>query len=216
MHNRSPSNTSDDRDHRWYSQLMAPRSRGEQYAWLDPSSAYINAKSFSAIVDDLLEPFTSLSVDVVAGIDAAGFVLAGAIAVRLNKGVLTMRKGGKVPVDFDTVSMVNYSGRTQELEMRKPAFAPGTRVLIVDQWIETGGTMNAAIQLVERQDGIVVGIASICVEDNEATRIMRSNYVLSSCILPETKLQSQCNKQTLESFSDFTPSMCFPTFDEKN
>ena len=182
----------------------------KKYAWLDPSSAYINASAFATIIDDLIEPFSPSSVDVVAGIDAAGFVLAGAIAVRLGKGVLTMRKGGKVPVEFDVVPMLNYSGRTQELEMRKPAFAAGARVLIADQWIETGGTMKAAIQLVERQGGIVAGIAAICVEDNRATRLIREKYNLSSCILPGTDLQRQCDRQTLESFADFDPSSYFP------
>ena len=206
---REPSRSGDrsDRGHRWYVQLMAPRSRSEEYAWLDPSSAYINARSFATIIDDLIEPFNPLSVDLVAGIDAAGFILAGGIAVRLDKGVLTMRKGGKTPVAFDVVPMINYSGKTQELEMRKPAFTPGTRVLIVDQWIETGGTMNAAIQLVERQGGIVAGVAAICVEENEATKLMRSKYTLSSCILPGTDLQEQCNRQTLESFAKFDPKL---------
>ncbi|MXW47730.1 MAG: hypothetical protein F4Z97_03640 [Gammaproteobacteria bacterium] len=103
--------------------------------------------------------------------------------------------------------MINYSGNTQALEIRKPGFSRGTIVLIVDQWIETGGTMNAAIQLVERQGGIVAGIAAICVEENEATKLMRSKYTLSSCILPDTDLQEQCNRQTLDSFANFDPKL---------
>ena len=175
---------------------MAPRSRGKRYAWLDPSSAYINAHSFNAIIDDLVRPFCTDSIDVVAGIDAAGFVLAGALAVRLNKGVLTLRKGGKVPVAYDVVSMVNYSAQTQELEMRKPAFSSGTKVLLVDQWIETGGTMDAAVRLIERQGGVVAGFAVICVEENTFTNQMRKKYKVSSCVLPDSDLQSQCNQQT--------------------
>ena len=160
------------RDNRWYLKLMASRSRGEKYAWLDPSAAYINARSFHAMLDDLLEPFKRDQIDVVAGFDAAGFVLGAGMATRMGTGFLTIRKGGKIPVNYDTVPMNNYSGQTQTMEMRKPAFASGTRVLLVDQWIETGGTMNAGIQLVERQGGIVAGIAAVCVEDNEATKIM--------------------------------------------
>ena len=49
--------TNDDRDNRWYLKLMAPRTRGEKFAWLDPSAAYVNAKSFHAMLDDLSEPF---------------------------------------------------------------------------------------------------------------------------------------------------------------
>ena len=199
-----------------YMVLMAPRSRGEKYAWLDPSSAYINAQSFSEILDDLLAPFESDEIDVVAGIDAAGFVLAGAMAVRLGKGVLTLRKGGKTPVTYDVVPMHNYSGQTQELEMGKPAFAANTRVLLADQWMETGGTMSAAIQLIERQGGIVAGIAAICVEENAATRKLHAQYKISSCVLPGTELQKLCDSQTLLSFDGFSPEHSFPSAQYKN
>lgn len=200
-----------DRDNRWYLSLMAPRSRGEKYAWLDPSSAYINGASFNAMVDDLLEPFGPGDIDLVAGFDAAGFVLGGAMAIRLGKGFLTIRKGGKIPVAFDSVPMNNYSGQTQSMEMRKPAFAPGTRVLLVDQWIETGGTMTAGIQLVERQQGIVAGIAAVCIEENPATDAMKARYTTSSCVLPGTVAQEQCNNQMIESFKTFKPEDYFPS-----
>ena len=198
------------RTNRKYMALMAPRSRSEKYAWLDPSSAYINARSFATILDDLLAPFAGDEIDVVAGIDAAGFVLAGAMAVRLGTGVLTLRKGGKTPVDYDSVPMLNYSGMTQELEMRKPAFGENTRVLLVDQWIETGGTMTAGTQLIERQSGIVAGIAVIAVEENQATQELRNRYKISSCVLPGTELQNLCNSQTLESFENYRPEHSFP------
>lgn len=204
-----------DRDHRWYLSLMAPRSRGEKYAWLDPSSAYINARSFNAMLDDLLEPFSEREIDVVAGYDAAGFVLAAAMATRLGKGFLTIRKGGKIPVDYDTVSMCNYSRQTQEMEMRKPAFAKSTRVLLVDQWIETGGTMTAGIQLVERQGGIVAGIVAICIEENDATKAMYKRYKMSSCVVPGSEIQIQCNAQTLDSFKTFKPQLTFPDIGEE-
>ena len=205
----------DNQSNAWYMSLMAPRSRSEKYAWIDPSSAYINARSFDAILDDLSAPFEPDEIDVVAGIDAAGFILSAALAVRMNKGVLTLRKGGKTPVGYDVVPMLNYSAQTQELEMRKPAFAPGTRVLLVDQWIETGGTMDAAIRLVERQQGVVAGIAVVCVEENPATQAMRSNYKMSSCVILGSDLQTQCNEQTLKSFETFKPEWYFPDTGDK-
>jgi adenine phosphoribosyltransferase len=205
-----PVNAQNDRESRWYLAKMAPRSRGDKYAWLDPSSAYINASSFHAMLDDLLAPFSPDEVDVVAGFDAAGFVLGAAMADRLGKGFLTIRKGGKIPVEFDVVDMSNYSGQTQHMEMRKPAFAPGTRVLLVDQWIETGGTMSAGISLVERQGGEIAGIAAVCIEDTEASREMRVKYKLSSCVVPGSAIQEQCDRQTLDSFATFSPEDCFP------
>ena len=136
---------------------MAPNVKGETFAWLDRSTLYINAATFEAVVDDLVAPFDPAEVDVVAGFDAMGFVLGTAIAVRLGKGFLTLRKAGKMPVETDAVEFLNYSGRMQEMEVRTPAFRPGTRVLLVDQWVETGGTMGAGIRLVERQGGVVAG-----------------------------------------------------------
>ncbi|NKB77064.1 MAG: adenine phosphoribosyltransferase [Gammaproteobacteria bacterium] len=189
---------------------MAPRTRGEKYAWLDPSAAYVNADSFHGMLDDLCEPFSPGEIDVVAGFDAAGFVLGAGMATRLGKGFLTIRKGGKIPVDFDVVPMTNYSGQTQEMEMRKPAFASGTRVLLVDQWIETGGTMLSGIELVERQGGIVAGIAAVCIEENEISETMGRKYKMISCVVSGSDIQAQCNKQTLASFRHFKPENTFP------
>ncbi|MEO1458164.1 MAG: adenine phosphoribosyltransferase, partial [Pseudomonadota bacterium] len=122
------------RDERWYLALMAPNTKGARFAWLDPTSIYINGAAFHDLLDDLMADLAGLEIDVVAGLDAMGFVLAGGLAARLGVGMLPVRKAGKLCVETDAVAFTNYSGRTQEMEMRLPAFAPGTRVLLVDQW----------------------------------------------------------------------------------
>ena len=195
---------------RAYLAAMAPNVKGERYAWLDPSTLYINAAVFQAVVDDLVAPFDPAGIDVVAAFDAMGFVLGSAIAVRLGKGFLTLRKAGKLPVESDTVEFVNYSGRSQEMEMRTPAFLPGTRVLLVDQWVETGGTMDSGIRLVERQGGVVAGIATVCIEESERTRVLRERYRCSTSVLPGSEWQRQCNAQWLEYFSRYDPAVYFP------
>ena len=195
---------------RAYLAAMAPNVKGERYAWLDPSTLYINAAIFRAVVDDLVAPFDPADVDVVAGFDAMGFVLGSAIAVRLGKGFLTLRKAGKLPVESDTVEFVNYSGRAQEMEMRTPAFLPGTRVLLVDQWVETGGTMDSGIRLVERQGGVVAGIATVCIEESERTRVLRERYRCSTSVLPGSAWQRQCNEQWLDYFRRYDPAVYFP------
>jgi adenine phosphoribosyltransferase len=96
------------------------------------------------------------------------------------------------------------------MEMRTPAFASGTRVLLVDQWVETGGTMDGAIRLVERQGGIVAGIATIAMEDNEHTAKYRASYPVVTAVQPGTDRQDQCNRQTLDSFASYKPEMAFP------
>ena len=195
---------------RSYLAAMAPNIKGARYAWLDPSTLYINAAIFQAVVDDLVAPFDPAEVDVVAGPDAMGFVLGSAIAVRLGKGFLTLRKAGKLPVEADSVEFVNYSGRTQRMELRVPAFRPGTRVLLVDQWIETGGTMGAGVRLVERQGGVVAGIAAVCIEENERTQGLRERYRCSTSVLAGSEWQRQCNDQRLDSFNNFNPAVYFP------
>ena len=194
----------------WYLPLMAPNVRGERFAWLDPSTIYIDARAFHALIDDLIAPFEPSQIDVVAGFDAMGFVLGTAIATRFGKGFLTIRKAGKVPVETDVVDFVNYSGRTQQMEMRKPAFAPGTRVLLVDQWVETGGTMGAGIRLVERQGGVVAGIAAVCIEESDTGAGYRGRYRCSTAVIPGTVEQEQCNRQTMDHFAGFDPACYFP------
>jgi adenine phosphoribosyltransferase len=198
------------RDDRWYLKLMAPNTKGDRFAWLDPTSIYINGEAFHDLLDDLDADLESVTCDVVAGLDSMGFVLGAALAARLGVGFLPIRKAGKLCVDTDAVTFTNYSGRTQDMEMRKPAFAPGTRVLLVDQWIETGGTIDGAIRLVERQRGVVAGLVAIAIEDNEKTRSYRERYPCASAVVPSSRWQTECNAQDLSSFASYRPEMVFP------
>ncbi|MGB7335694.1 MAG: phosphoribosyltransferase family protein [Salaquimonas sp.] len=198
------------RDDRWYFPLMAPNTKGKMFAWLDPTSIYINGKAFHDLLDDLCADLDADTIDVVAGLDAMGFVLGAGIATRLGKGFLPIRKAGKLCVDTDSATFKNYSGRTQDMEMRKPAFAAGTRVLLVDQWIETGGSMYGAIQLVEQQEGTIAGMVAIVMEDNENTKAYRDKYNCVTAIQPGTEWQKQANAQYLKSFETYDPKMAFP------
>jgi adenine phosphoribosyltransferase len=198
------------RDDRWYLNIMAPNTKGDKFAWLDPTSIYINAEAFNDLLDDLLDDLSEVEFDVVAGLDAMGFVLGAALAARRGVGFLPIRKAGKLCVDTDKVSFGNYSGRTQDMEMRLPAFAPGTRVLLVDQWVETGGTMDGAIRLVERQKGIVAGLVAVAIEENERTNAYRASYPCVSAVVPGSRWQTECNSQTLSSFKSYKPEAAFP------
>lgn len=198
------------RDNRWYLSLMAPNTKGDKFAWLDPTSIYINGAAFNDLLDDLCGDLDESSIDVVAGLDAMGFVLGAGIATRFGKGFLPIRKAGKLCVETDSATFKNYSGRQQDMEMRLPAFAPGTRVLLVDQWVETGGTMHGAVQLVEQQQGFVAGMVAIVMEENDQTKAYRETYPCVTAILPGTELQRQCNAQYLESFSQYDPARVFP------
>ena len=208
---REPARLNDNSsERRWYLRHMAPTVKGDTFAWLDPSSAYINGRAFTAMVDDLVDPFRSDKIDVVAGVDAAGYVLGAALAVRLGTGIVTVRKAGKLPVPTDEVEFVNYTKRPQSLELRVPAFRPGTKVLLVDQWIETGGTIGGAIELIERQGGIVVGIAAIAIEQTPATLALQKKYRCVTSVLPQSDYQAQCNKKYMDFFDEFNWESIFP------
>jgi adenine phosphoribosyltransferase len=198
------------RNDRWYLKLMAPNTKGDKFAWLDPTSIYINGQAFHDLLDDLVNDLGDIKVDVVGGLDAMGFVLGAALATRLGVGFLPIRKAGKLCVETDKVSFSNYSGRTQDMEMRLPAFAKGTKVLLADQWVETGGTMNGGIRLVERQGGKVVALAAVSIEDNAITQVLRENYRCVAGVVPGSHWQSECNAQKLSSFVSYRPELAFP------
>jgi adenine phosphoribosyltransferase len=198
------------RDDRWYLNLMAPNTKGPKFAWLDPTSIYINGEAFHDLLDDLVADLKGTTADVVGGLDAMGFVLGAALATRLGIGFLPIRKAGKLCVETDKVSFGNYSGRTQDMEMRTPAFAAGTKVLLADQWVETGGTMDGAIRLVERQGGKVVGLAAVAIEENAATNAYRQSYKCVSGVVQGSRWQTECNAQSLSSFKTYKPELVFP------
>jgi adenine phosphoribosyltransferase len=198
------------RDNRWYLNIMSPNTKGEKFAWLDPTSIYINTNAFIDLLDDLLDDLEEIDCDVVAGIDAMGFVLGSALAARLRKGFLPIRKAGKLCVDTKKVDFVNYSKRNQFMEIRFPAFEAGTKVIIVDQWVETGGTMGAAIRLIEQQGGLVKGVIALAIEENDNTKKLRNDYKCFSAVVPGSEWQKQCNEQYLQSFKSYKPNMAFP------
>ncbi|WP_435231452.1 phosphoribosyltransferase family protein [Pseudopelagicola sp. nBUS_20] len=198
------------RDDRWYLNIMSPNTKGSKFAWLDPTSIYINAEAFNDLLGDLITDLSDVEFDVVAGLDAMGFVLGAALAGRRGVGFLPIRKAGKLCVNTDKVSFDNYSGRTQDMEMRLPAFAPNTRVLLVDQWIETGGTMDGAVRLVKRQKGVVAGMVAVAIEENDRTTEYRANYPCVSAVVPGSRWQKECNSQTLSSFKSYKPNAAFP------
>ncbi|CAB1418375.1 unnamed protein product [Pleuronectes platessa] len=190
-----------DRRKGWYLSLMAPNTKGPMFAWLDPSRIYCNSLALADCVSDLLSPFQRDTIDLVAGIDAMGFILGASVATTLGKGFLAIRKAGHLCVATQNQTYSDYTGREKNMEIRLDVIKPGMRVLLVDQWIETGGTMKAAIQLVERLGATVVGVAAVAIENTEGGKWIKENYNFSHCV-PE-ELQSQVDRKHLEFFKSF-------------
>jgi len=141
-----------------YLQLIDDRTGGPRS---DTTPLFANAVAFRAVVDALLRQTARLNWNIVAGIDALGFALGAALAARRGCGLVAIRKQGKLPVQGLSESYAHYMGGTEALELRDGLLGAHDRVLIVDEWIETGGTVNAAARLIEGSGAQVAGIAAV-------------------------------------------------------
>ncbi len=122
----------------------------------DVTTLFGDGQGFKAAVAQMAEPFRTEPVDAVAGIEARGFILGGAIADRLGCGFIPIRKKGKLP--WKTIGeeySLEYG--VDVIEIHEDAIAKGERILIVDDLIATGGTAEAAAKLIVRSGGQVVG-----------------------------------------------------------
>ena len=119
-----------------------------------------SAEYFRLLVDLLVYRYMGQKVDVVAGLDARGFIIGAALAYQLNVGFVPIRKKGKLP--FDTVSQsyaLEYGEAT--VEIHTDAIKPRARVLLVDDLVATGGTMLAGVELIRKLGGEVIEAAAI-------------------------------------------------------
>jgi adenine phosphoribosyltransferase len=116
--------------------------------------------AFSTVIDIIVVHFGRGNIDKVVGIEARGFIIASPVAYHFSAGFVPVRKAGKLPWDSESETYELEYG-TETLEIHKDAFAPGERVLIVDDVLATGGTARATAKLVERLGAKVVGIACL-------------------------------------------------------
>jgi adenine phosphoribosyltransferase len=105
-----------------------------------------NARAFRRAVDEMVQPWAGSKIDKVAGIEARGFILGGAVAHQVSAGFVPIRKKGKLP--HTTVSIVySLEYGVDEMEMHEDAIQRGERVILVDDLIATGGTAEGAVKL---------------------------------------------------------------------
>lgn len=119
-----------------------------------------NARALRVAIDRLVEPYVGSGIDKVAGIEARGFVLGGAVAHQLAVGFAPVRKKGKLP--WRTLKQeyqLEYG--VDSVEMHEDALRPGEKVLVIDDLIATGGTALAAVKLIEGLGAAVVGASFV-------------------------------------------------------
>lgn len=113
-------------------------------------------RAFKYTIDKIGDQISDVDLDYIVGIDARGFIFASALSYKLDKGVILVRKPGKLPFDTLEASYELEYG-TDKLEMHKDEVSPGDKVLIADDLLATGGTAKAAGELIEKSGGEIAG-----------------------------------------------------------
>lgn len=129
----------------------------EGIVFRDITTVLSDAALFHDAVAAMADAWRPQRIEVVAGIEARGFVLGGAVAYLLEAGFVPIRKQGRLPAMVESVAYALEYGEAI-LEVHADAIRPGQRVLIVDDLLATGGTAGATIELVERLGGTVAGL----------------------------------------------------------
>ena len=119
-----------------------------------------NARAFRRAVDGLVHPYAGQKIDKIAGIEARGFILGGAIAHQISAGFIPIRKKGKLPHETVRVAYSLEYG-LDEMEMHLDAVNPGERLILVDDLIATGGTAEAAVRLLRQRGAEVLAACFI-------------------------------------------------------
>jgi adenine phosphoribosyltransferase len=159
--------------YKYYDKLINKKTRSRY----DVTPIFRHPQAFSNLVKDLIKPFRKTRINKIVSLDALGFVLGGAISNELKVGFVPIRKGGKLPGrNLIRTSFVDYTKKRKTFELNKGAIGRGDRVLIVDEWIETGAQIDAAVRLIERCGGKIIGIATLHVDKNPRTDALCGKY----------------------------------------
>jgi adenine phosphoribosyltransferase len=119
-----------------------------------------NARAFRRAVDELVQPWAGSKIDKVAGMEARGFILGGAVAHQVSAGFIPIRKKGKLPHKRVSIAYSLEYG-LDEMEMHEDAVSKGEKVILVDDLIATGGTAEGAVKLLKQQGADVLAACFI-------------------------------------------------------
>ena len=126
----------------------------------DVTTLFADPRGFRMAIDQMLHPYAGMQIDKVAGLEARGFILGGAIAHQLTVGFVPIRKKGKLPgVTLSEAYTLEYGEAV--MEVHDDAIKPGETVLLVDDLLATGGTAEAGIKLIGRLGGEILGCSFV-------------------------------------------------------
>jgi adenine phosphoribosyltransferase len=138
-------------------------------------------KAFSKAVGELCSSFAHRRIDYVAAIEARGFIFGAAVAHKLGAGFIPIRKKGKLPSKTERITYGLEYGK-DTIEVHRDAIKKGSKVLMIDDLLATGGTMAAACKLIERIGGKIVGIAFLIELSELAGRAKLGKYDIKTII----------------------------------
>ncbi|GAB4109727.1 MAG: adenine phosphoribosyltransferase [Roseiflexaceae bacterium] len=147
----------------------------------DITTLLSSGPAFRQVIDVLADRYADRNIGAVIGIESRGFIFSAPLAYRLGVGLIPVRKPGKLPAATYQVEYDLEYG-SNKLEIHQDAFAPGTRVVIVDDLLATGGTVAAACQLVERVGGVVEEAAFVIELGFLHGRAKLTNYPIFSLV----------------------------------
>lgn len=124
----------------------------------DITTLLADPKSFQMAIDLIAHRYIDKHIDAVLGVEARGFIMGAALAYKLGSGVIIVRKPGKLPAETESVTyQLEYGEDT--LEIHKDAIKPGMKILVADDVLATGGTVQAVIRLIEKMGADIVECA---------------------------------------------------------
>lgn len=137
--------------------------------------------AYRAAIDAMLAPYTGTAIDIVVGMESRGFIFSAPMAYKLGAGLVPVRKLGKLPAETISIEYaLEYGSNT--LEVHRDAIQPGQKVLIVDDLLATGGTVNGTVELVQRLRGEIAGLAFLVELGFLKGRDRLAAYAVSSVI----------------------------------
>ncbi len=166
-------------DFNYYKKYFTEESIGRY----DMSPLYADPSIFNNLVEDIISPFKNFEIDKIVAIDATGFIIGSAVSVKLQKGLILIRKGGKIPISNDKKlisNFIDYTGKKKSLELDMSMIKKDENYLIIDDWVETGTQVKSTINMIEKLGGNVIGISSIGSDRNEKTEMLFNKYNLFS------------------------------------
>ena len=150
---------------------------------LDFTPLFVNPKVFRALVLDLCRPYRDTPFDNVACPESVGFLLGSAVAAELKKGLVPIRKAGKLPnikANVARQSFKDYTGLSNAFEVNKALISPGDRILLIDDWVETGGQLRGLTKLLEKRGATIAGISVLGYNTAGKPGKLRGEYSIAS------------------------------------